>query len=103
MKHAGEQALDQLAPLLAKLRAIDGLKEKKRGVFYVKSSAFLHFHEDPTGLFADLRTSARWLRLPVSTRRQQNSLLVRVKAMISRGRGTAESDDRGRRRTRTPG
>jgi hypothetical protein len=92
MKHAGNKALDQLAPLLAKLRAIDCLKEKKRGVFYLKSSAFLHFHEDPAGMFADLRTTARWLRLPVSTSRQQNSLLVRVKTISSRGRGTAEYD-----------
>jgi hypothetical protein len=29
--------------------------EKKRGVFYFKSRSFLHFHEDPKGLFADLR------------------------------------------------
>jgi len=56
MKHAGAAALDQLEPLLARLRAIAGLKEKSRGVFYLKSKAFLHFHEDPAGLFADLRT-----------------------------------------------
>jgi hypothetical protein len=29
--------------------------EKKRGVFYLKSRSFLHFHEDPKGLFADIR------------------------------------------------
>ena len=29
--------------------------EKKRGVFYFKSRAFLHFHEDPKGMFADIR------------------------------------------------
>lgn len=55
MKHAGEQALDQLEPLLGELRALPGMVEKKRGVFYRKSKAFLHFHEDPRGLFADLR------------------------------------------------
>ena len=38
-----------------RLRTIDGLKERKRGVFYLKSRAFLHFHEDPAGLFADIR------------------------------------------------
>ena len=55
MKHAGETALDQLEPLLARVRALPGLTEKKRGVFYLKSRAFLHFHEDPKGLFADVR------------------------------------------------
>ncbi|HKP79580.1 MAG TPA: hypothetical protein VJU34_10695 [Phenylobacterium sp.] len=55
MKHAGDLALDQLEALLAELRALPGLTEKKRGTFYRKSRAFLHFHEDPKGLFADLR------------------------------------------------
>ncbi|MFN3514310.1 MAG: hypothetical protein ACK41C_14775 [Phenylobacterium sp.] len=55
MKHAGSAALDALEPLLAHLRALPGLAEKSRGVFYSKSKAFLHFHEDPKGLFADIR------------------------------------------------
>jgi hypothetical protein len=55
MKHATPAALDALEPLLAQLRALGGLSEKSRGVFYLKSRAFLHFHEDPKGLFADLR------------------------------------------------
>ncbi|HEY8571206.1 hypothetical protein [Phenylobacterium sp.] len=55
MKHAGQDALDALEPLLGSLRALPGLKEKARGTFYVKSRAFLHFHEDPKGLFADIR------------------------------------------------
>lgn len=55
MKHAGATALDRLEPLLAALRALPGLKEKARGVFYRGGRAFLHFHEDPAGLIADLR------------------------------------------------
>jgi hypothetical protein len=57
VKHAGAQALDRLEPLLARLRAFDALKERSRGVFYVRSRAFLHFHEDPAGLFADIRAA----------------------------------------------
>ncbi len=57
MKHAGVTALDQLEPLIERLRDIPGLKEKSRGVFYLTSRAFLHFHEDPKGLFADVRTA----------------------------------------------
>lgn len=55
MKHAGPAALDALEPLIASLRALPGLTEKSRGIFYRKSKAFLHFHEDPKGLFADIR------------------------------------------------
>ena len=58
MKHATSAALDQLEPLLAQIRALDGLKEKSSGIFYRKSQAFLHFHEDPKGLFADVRDAS---------------------------------------------
>ena len=50
MKHAGGEALDRLEPLLERLRACPGMKEKTRGVFYRAGRAFLHFHEDPAGL-----------------------------------------------------
>ncbi len=55
MKHARAEALDRLEPLLQRLRALPSLREKARGVFYLRSKAFLHFHEDPAGLFADIR------------------------------------------------
>ena len=58
MKHATASALDRLEPLLEQLRALPGMRERSRGVFYRKSQAFLHFHEDPKGLFADLRDVA---------------------------------------------
>ncbi|WP_309643101.1 hypothetical protein [Phenylobacterium sp.] len=58
MRHARDVDLDALEPLIARLCALPGLVEKKRGVFYRKSKAFLHFHEDPKGLFADLRNAA---------------------------------------------
>lgn len=57
MKHATAMALDELEPLLAKLRQLPGLKERSRGIFYLKSRAFLHFHEDRAGLFADIRAA----------------------------------------------
>jgi hypothetical protein len=55
MKHAGPTALESIAPLLTELRALDGLVEKSPGTFYRRSRAFLHFHEDPTGVYADVR------------------------------------------------
>src|SRR4051812_40918040 len=58
MKHASSTALDGLEPLLVEIRTLAGLKETSRGVFYLKSRAFLHFHEDPKGLFADVRDAA---------------------------------------------
>ena len=58
MKHAGPAALARLSGLLAVLRDIGDLNEKRPGIFYRKSRAFLHFHEDPAGLFADVRDLA---------------------------------------------
>ena len=55
MRHARPEDLDRLEELLAALRALPGLKETSRGIFYRKSRSFLHFHQDPKGLFADLR------------------------------------------------
>jgi hypothetical protein len=54
MRHARDQDLDRIEDLLVQLRTLPGLVEKKRGVFYRKSRAFLHFHEDPKGMFADI-------------------------------------------------
>jgi hypothetical protein len=83
MKHAGDDALDGLEELLVRIRELGGLKERKRGVFYRGSSAFLHFHEDPAGLFADVRTDADWQRGPVNTRVQQRKLVAKIRAALS--------------------
>jgi hypothetical protein len=86
MKHAGEAALDRLDDLLSRLRKQKGLTERKRGVFYLASAAFLHFHEDPEGLFADVRTDSEWERLPVTTRVQQRELVAKIKTALRRPR-----------------
>ena len=83
MKHAGDEALDGLEELLVRIRELAGLKERKRGVFYRGSSAFLHFHEDPAGMFADVRTDADWQREPVNTQVQQRKLVAKIRAALS--------------------
>jgi hypothetical protein len=85
MKHAGAAALDALEQLLGAIRArgaAAGLKEKQRGVFYRKGKAWLHFHEDPAGLFADLRTGADWVRFPVSEPSAQAKLVAAVERAL---------------------
>ena len=57
MKHAGAAALDGIEPLLGSIRAAGVLREKSRGIFYLKTRAYLHFHEDPAGMFVDIRAS----------------------------------------------
>jgi hypothetical protein len=81
VKHAGESALDRLEPLLAELRAVPGLVEKKRGTFYRKSHAFIHFHEDPTGLHADVRLGEKFDRYRVETNSEWRVLIKKIRAL----------------------
>jgi len=63
MKHANQETLAKLSPLLQQVRSrIPPLKEKAEGKFYRKSTAFLHFHDDPAGIFADLKVNGDWQR-----------------------------------------
>jgi hypothetical protein len=82
MKHASAGSLDKLDRLLDQMREIAGLKEKQRGIFYLRSKAFLHFHEDPAGLFADLRVSEDWERYPVTTEGEREALLELVRQAL---------------------
>jgi hypothetical protein len=82
MKHATGAALEGLSELLDKIRLIEGLKEKKLGIFYRKSKSFLHFHEDPAGLFADLSVGAGFDRYPVNTGRDWEVLLSAIDRAI---------------------
>ena len=81
MRHARDQDLDRLEALLVQLRALPGLVEKKRGVFYRKSRAFLHFHEDPKGMFADLSEPDE--RIDVTEPAGQATLLAAAKARLA--------------------
>jgi hypothetical protein len=67
-----------LSSLLAQLRELPDVREKSPGVFYRKSRAFLHFHEDRAGLFADVRLAGEFERFEVTTVEQQRALLRRV-------------------------
>ena len=86
MKHATATALVRLAVVLRWLRACPGLKEPRSGVFYLKSRAFLHFHEDPAGLFADVRAPGDedFVRLPVNTPAEVLSLMAKVDQGLNR-------------------
>lgn len=84
MKHAGPDTLARLAPLLQRLRGMAGLQVRRPGIFYRRGGAFLHFHEDPAGLFADAKLEGRgFLRLAVDTDEQQEKLLQAVQRVLS--------------------
>jgi len=83
MRHAAPDDLQAIGSFLDDLRAVDGLREHKPGNFYLRSRAFLHFHVDPTGLFADVRLEGEdFERVPVSSPDAQAALLDQVRVAV---------------------
>ena len=79
MKHATADTIDSLAPLLHRLRRLDGLREVKPGIFYRRSKAFLHFHEHGEQIYADVRlTGTDFQRLPCTTERERSALVAAI-------------------------
>ena len=105
MRHAGPATLARIVPLLEALRARRVLEEKRPGVFYLKSRAFQHFQDDPSGVFADVREADDFVRLPVTTRSEQSDLLDRIDDCLStlEERATGRERGRGRGRRRAEG
>ncbi len=77
MKHASEKTLATIATQLSQIRALK-LKERSPGVFYFKSKPFLHFHEDPSGIYADVRVELEWERFAVGDSTEWRKLLKRI-------------------------
>ena len=85
MKHAGEKTLDLLENLLREVRKHAPLRERRRGAFYRKSVGILHFHEDPAGLFADLKVNGAWRRFSIDSKAEQKALLEELAAVVRVG------------------
>lgn len=83
MKHATPDTLRTLEPLLVELRALDGLVEKRPGAFSHRSRAVLHFHDDPSGIYADVRLPGAddFTRRRVTTRAEQRALLKELRVL----------------------
>jgi hypothetical protein len=102
MKHAGPDCLARISTLLAELRTRPALRERRPGLFELKSRAFLHFHDDPAGIFADVRLAEEFVRLPVTSRSQQADLLDRIDDCLSTLESRAADRRDKQRRARGP-
>jgi hypothetical protein len=84
MRHARDDDLDRIEPLLAQMRKLDGLTEKSRGVFYRRSRACLHFHADGDDTYADLRLDGdEFERTRVTTKAEQRALVAAVRRALT--------------------
>jgi hypothetical protein len=100
MRHAGPSTLARIVDLLEELRARPVLRERTPGVFELKSRAFLHFHDDPSGVYADVRLADDFVRMPVTSRSEQSDLLERIDDCLSAVESRAEAPRRPRQRRR---
>ena len=84
MKHATDHDLDRLETLLGEIRRMEALIEKKRGVFYWKSRAFLHFHEHEGVAYADVRlTDGDFTRLALRTALEKKQLVSAIRQRVA--------------------
>jgi hypothetical protein len=88
MRHATSADFERIDALLESLRSLSALVEKSPGVFYRRARAFVHFHADPAGLFADarLQDDDDFVRLRVTTRAEQARFLRQVRRAVGEGR-----------------
>jgi hypothetical protein len=85
VKHAGQATLASLEPLLQKLRKQTSLVERTPCSFYRKSKAYLHFHQDPSGIYADVKLDfAQFTRIRATTLDEQARLLSLIGESLKR-------------------
>ena len=83
MRHATQEDLDGLAALLAELRKLSQLRERKRGYFSRGSRAFLHFHEDAGDFYADVKLDGAFQRMRVTSPGEQADFLAQVQRAVA--------------------
>jgi len=84
VKHAGAATLALLGDLLGEVRKLPQLREKSPGSFYFKSKGYLHFHEDPAGIFADVKLDlGEFTRMPATTAKEQKALLAKINQSLN--------------------
>jgi hypothetical protein len=83
VRHATQEDLDRLAALLAELRELPQLRERKRGYFSRGSRAFLHFHEDAGDLYVDVKLDGAFRRMRVTSPGEQADFLAQVQRAVA--------------------
>ena len=86
LRHAIAEDLDKIEDLLRRVRQLKQLREAKIGIFYLKSIAFLHFHEDAGRFFADLKIENNFERFSINTKNEKDFLLSKISDLLGMGK-----------------
>jgi hypothetical protein len=65
MGHTKPEDLADIAGELDAIRSLEGIVERSRGVFYYRSSAFLHFHDKDGSRWADVKTPTGYRKVAI--------------------------------------
>jgi hypothetical protein len=60
MAHCPYDQLKDVEPAFAAIRAWEGIREPKPGIFYLKRDPFLHFHTKDDARWADVKCGKTW-------------------------------------------
>jgi hypothetical protein len=82
VRHATQEDLDRIEAVLAELRMLPELRERKRGYFSRGARAFLHFHEDAGDLYVDVRLGTDFERMKITNTSDQAAFLARVRRAL---------------------
>jgi hypothetical protein len=93
-----QASLDQIAPLLDVLRANPALEEVAPMMFHLDGRDFVHFHDYPDGVAADVRLARRVVRMRVASAAEQAELLEQIDECLSRLESRVRDRERRRRR-----
>ena len=77
-----EETRSTIEPLLMVLRGYPMLEEVREAEFYLKGRDFVHFHETPTGVIADVLLSKARVSMPVDTSGEQSDLLDKIESSL---------------------
>ncbi len=83
MSRAGSTAPPELQAILGELRAYESLTERSPGAFDLGRRHFLHFHETPDGIVADVFLSRGRVRMPATSSAEQAELMAVVDEAVS--------------------
>ena len=73
-----ESTSKTLLPLLSFLRSYEVLEETTEHKFLLRDKDFIHFHDDPDGLWADAKLTKGRVRMSVATRAEQGELMDKL-------------------------
>ena len=79
MRHETNETLEML---LNFLKSYEILSEMKPTNFHLNGKGFIHFHDEPDGLWADIFLSKGRLRMPANTASEQADVIGTIETTL---------------------